>query len=144
MFLGTYYHNLDAKNRLTIPSKILANIADSKLIISKGFDGCLELRTLQEFEKFTNSLLALSQNKLNTRTILRQLLANASEVEIDSAKRILIPSNLLQEANLEKEAVIIGIGNKCEIWNKLAYEEFKNKTDSLLEELAEGLDDQKL
>lgn len=144
MFLGTYYHNLDAKNRLTIPSKILANITDSKLIISKGFDGSLELRTLQEFEKFTNSLLALSQNKLNTRTILRQLLANASEVEIDSAKRILIPSNLLQEANLEKEAVIIGIGNKCEIWNKLAYEEFKNKTDSLLEELAEGLDDQKL
>ena len=115
MFLGTYYHNLDAKNRLTIPSKILANITDSKLIISKGFDGCLELRTLHEFEKFTNNLLALSQNKLNTRTILRQLLANASEVEIDSAKRILIPSNLLQEAKLEKEAVIIGIGNKCEI-----------------------------
>lgn len=144
MFLGTYYHNLDAKNRLTIPSKILASITDSKLIISKGFDGCLELRTLHEFEKFTNNLLALSQNKLNTRTILRQLLANASEVEIDSAKRILIPSNLLQEAKLEKEAVIIGVGNKCEIWNKLAYDEFKNKTDSLLEELAEGLDDQKL
>lgn len=115
MFLGTYFHNLDTKNRLTIPSKILSNIKENRVIVSKGFDGCLELRTNDEFEKYTNKLLSLSQNKLNTRTVLRQLLANASDIEIDSAKRVLIPSNLLVEAKIQKEVVIIGVGDKCEI-----------------------------
>lgn len=142
MFLGTYYHNLDSKNRLTIPSKLLSKLGNEKsIIVSKGLDGCLELRRLEDFNSYSNKLLALSQNKVNTRTILRQLLANASEIEIDVANRILLPTNLLNEAKITKEIVIIGVGNKCEIWDKNAYEEFKNRTDSILEELAENIDD---
>lgn len=115
VFLGTYSHTLDSKNRLAIPSKILSLLDENKVILSKGFDGCLELRTPQAFEIYSQKLLTLSQNKLNTRMLLRQLLANAIDIGIDSAKRILIPANLIAEAKLAKDIVIIGLGDKCEI-----------------------------
>lgn len=141
MFLGTFHNNLDAKNRLTIPSKILCQLQGKKnLVVSKGLDGCLELRLVENFEFYTQKLLSLSQNKSNTRVMLRQLLANASEVEIDSANRILIPANLLSEAKLTKETVIIGLGDKCEIWDREKYENFKTNTDKFLEELVESVD----
>lgn len=142
VFLGTYRHSLDPKNRLTIPSKLLQNIVRRSLVISKGFDGCLEARTPEAFKIYTDKLMTLSQNKLTTRTILRQLLANASEIDLDNVNRILIPSNLLNEANLKKNIVIIGIGNKFEIWDEQKYEEFKSNSDNLLEELAEQLDNE--
>lgn len=142
MFLGTYNHSLDSKNRLTIPSKILLQLTDKNIIVSKGFEGCLELRTCNNFETYMKRLLALSQNKLSTRTLLRQFMANASDIEIDSANRILIPLNLLNEAKITKNIVIIGLGDKCEIWDQEAYELFKKNSDNLLEELAEGINDE--
>lgn len=142
MFLGTFNHNLDPKNRLTIPSKILTSLDDKKVIVSKGLDGCLDLWTMSGFENYSQKLLALSQNRLNTRTLLRQLLANAIELEIDSANRILVPTILLAEAKISKEVVIIGVGNKCEIWDTEAYKNFKDKSDGILEQLAENLDNE--
>lgn len=142
MFLGTYSHTLDSKNRLAIPSKILSLLDENKVILSKGFDGCLELRTPQAFEIYSQKLLTLSQNKLNTRMLLRQLLANAIDIGIDSAKRILIPANLIDEAKLAKDIVIIGLGDKCEIWDARAYEDFKHNSDNILEKLAENIDNE--
>lgn len=144
MFLGTYYNNLDAKNRLSIPSKVLSKLQNQKIVvISKGLEGCLELRTQNDFEAHTQKLLSLSQTKLDTRTILRQLLANASEIDIDASNRVLIPQNLIEEANLKKEVVIIGVGDKCEIWDKESYLSFKTKTDKVLEETIERVEYEK-
>ncbi|MGL4951483.1 MAG: division/cell wall cluster transcriptional repressor MraZ [Mycoplasma sp.] len=142
MFLGNYKHQLDTKNRLTLPSKILGNIKSTSIILSKGFDGCLELRTPEAFELYSQKIMALSQNKIKSRTLLRQLLANANEIDIDSAKRILLPSNLIAEAKITKSIVILGLGNKCEIWDEEIYESFKLQSDNVLEELAESLDDE--
>ncbi len=141
MFLGTFEHNLDAKNRLTIPSKVLNTLDGNMLVVSKGFDGCLEARSPSDFKIFVDKLMALSQNKLTTRTILRQLLANAAEIEIDSANRILIPNNLLKEVGITKEVTIIGLGNKLEIWDSNQYSKFKENSDGILEKIAEDLDD---
>lgn len=114
MFLGTFIHNIDNKNRLSIPAAIRNQLGKS-VVISKGFDGSLNLRTPEEFQVYASKLLSLSQTKLNTRTIQRQLLANAAEIDIDSANRILIPANLIQEAKLQTSVTIIGLGNKLEI-----------------------------
>ena len=141
MFLGTYKHNLDSKNRLTIPST-LRNQLGKTVVISKGFDGSLNLRTPEEFKLYAEKLLALSQTKISTRTITRQLLANASEIDIDSANRVLIPSNLLNEASIQTSVTIIGLGNKLELWNSDQYEKFKSESDSTLEEIAESINDE--
>ena len=114
MFLGTYEHSIDSKNRLSLPSRIVSKINED-VVVSKGFDGCLELRTLSAFEVYSEKLMQLSQNKKDSRIVIRQLLANAIDLSLDSAKRILIPNSLLAESNITKDVVIIGLGNKLEI-----------------------------
>ena len=140
MFLGTYLHNIDNKNRLALPSKIAAKLSKS-VVVSKGFDGCLELRTIEDFNKYADTLMSYSANKHENRIVVRQLLANASEIEIDSARRILIPSNLLKEVNITSDVTIIGIGNKLEIWDTKAYNSYKAKTDKTYEAIAERIED---
>lgn len=140
MFLGTFNHNLDAKNRLSIPSAVRTQLGKS-IVISKGFDGSLNIRTVEEFQNYATKLLSLSQTKLNTRTIQRQLLANAAEIEIDSANRILIPANLIKEAGIKTAVTIIGLGDKLELWDSETYAQLKADTDSTLEEVAERIED---
>ncbi|WP_033159793.1 division/cell wall cluster transcriptional repressor MraZ [Mycoplasmoides alvi] len=138
MFLGTYEHSLDSKNRISLPSRLRAKISSS-VVISKGFDGCLEVRTPEEFESYAQSLSKLSNTHKDSRLIIRQIFANSIDIELDASNRILIPVNLLKEANLKKDLVIIGVGKKMEIWDKNAYEKFKSESDSTFEEVAERL-----
>jgi MraZ protein len=114
IFLGTYKHNLDDKNRLTLPSKFIAKLP-KHIFLSKGFEGCLEIRTPEEFEKRYQYLSQYSENKKDSRNASRIYFANSHDVEIDSAKRILVPNELISAAQLVKNTVIIGVGNKIEI-----------------------------
>ena len=141
LFLGTYYHSLDDKNRLILPAKMAAKF-DGVLVVSKGFEGCLEVRTKFDFEYRSNQLLALSENKKDSRIISRQFFANSSELEIDKANRILIPNHLKQLASLNKDVILIGLGNKIEIWDTSKYSEFKNQTDGQFEAVAERLENE--
>ncbi len=140
MLLGTYYHSLDSKKRLIIPAKIAAKL-DKEVVVSKGFEGCLELRTELEFEKYSQKLLKLSQNKKEARILIRQLLANAANLSIDNANRILIPNVLLDETKIKTQVTIIGLGDKLEIWDTNSYNEFKKLTDKTYEDIAERIDD---
>ncbi len=138
MFLGTYEHSLDAKNRISLPSRLRAKLATA-VVISKGFDGCLELRSPEEFDRYAQALNRLSNTNKDSRVVVRQIFANSADVELDAANRILIPANLLKEANLKKEVVIIGAGSKMELWDKQAYEKFKAESDAVFEEVADRM-----
>lgn len=142
LFLGTYAHNVDEKNRVAMPVKFAKNFSTKKAIISKGFDGCLEIRTTVDFTNYWNKIKEYSQNKKDTRILTRQILANTHEIELDKANRILIPNNLKTLAKLGKEIVFIGLGNKIEIWDALAYKKFNSDTNSLFEQVAERIDDE--
>lgn len=142
IFLGTYNHVIDEKNRINLPAKIASKF-NSSLVINKGLDGCLELRTKSDFEIRVNALMQLSQSKKNSRIIIRQFLANSSELDIDKSCRILIPNNLKQEAGLNKDVILIGLGNKMELWDKNKYEKFKAETDLHFEEISERLDNER-
>ncbi len=140
IFLGTYFHNIDAKNRLSMPAKFASSLGN-EIVISKGFDGCLEVRSSNSFEAYANKLMNLTQTKKDSRIVIRQLLANAANVELDKARRILIPANLLKEANISSSVVVIGIGNKIEIWDEQTYNKFKSETDKTYETIAERLEE---
>lgn len=141
LFLGTYNHTIDEKNRLSLPTKLVNKFTNRIVIISKGFDGCLELRSQEDFEIWSNQILSYSPNKKDSRILTRQILANSNEVELDKANRILIPEVLVKLAKLNKDVVIIGIGNKLEVWDKNAYAKFQSETDSKFEAVAERIDD---
>ena len=120
MLIGEYEHSLDAKGRLIMPAKLRIDMGE-KFIVTKGLDGCLFAFSQKEWLNFESKLKALPLSDKNARNFVRFFLAGATECEIDKQGRFLIPSNLRTAANLEKEAVIIGVGTRLEIWNKDAW-----------------------
>ena len=120
MLIGEYEHTIDAKGRLSMPSKLRRDMGEA-FIVTKGLDGCLFAFSQEEWKNFETKLKSLPLSDKNARNFVRFFLAGATECEIDKQGRFLIPSNLRTAANLEKEAVIIGVGTRLEIWNKDAW-----------------------
>ena len=121
MLIGEYEHSLDAKGRLIMPAKLRQDMGE-KFIVTKGLDGCLFAFSQNEWLNFETKLKALPLSDRNARNFVRFFLSGATECEIDKQGRFLIPSNLRTAAGLEKEAVIIGVGTRLEIWNKATWE----------------------
>ena len=136
MLMGEYSHSLDTKGRLIMPAKLRQDIGD-KFILTKGLDGCLFAFSQTEWNNFEEKLKSLPLSDKNARNFVRFFLSGATECEIDKQGRFLIPMNLRTSAALEKEAVIIGVGTRIEIWNKATWEEKDNEISA--EEIAENM-----
>ena len=121
LLIGEYEHMLDAKGRLTMPSKLKKDMGES-FILTKGLDGCLFAFSQEEWLNFETKLKQLPLSDKNARNFVRFFLSGATECEIDKQGRFLIPNNLRTSVNLEKDAVIIGVGTRLEIWNKEAWQ----------------------
>ena len=138
MLIGEYEHSLDAKGRLTMPSKIREDIGE-KFIVTKGLDGCLFGFSQNEWLNFEEKLKSLPLTNKNARDFVRFFLSGATECEIDKQGRFLIVGNLRQYANLEKEAVIIGVGTRLEIWNKEKWQNYNSDENISADEIAENM-----
>ena len=117
MLIGEYEHTLDAKGRISMPAKLRRDMGEL-FILTKGLDGCLFAFSPNEWKNFEEKLKSLPLSDKNARNFVRFFLAGATECEIDKQGRFLIPANLRTAASLEKEAVIIGVGTRLEIWDK--------------------------
>ena len=142
MFYGSYYHNIDDKGRLVIPSK-MRNELGLKAYILKGYDGALSIYKESEFTKLVEKLNSLPYNKKNARAFLRVQLASVCELDIDKQGRALLPVQLLAKYKIGKEVVVIGALDHIEVWNKAEYDEYEKASDSTFEDIAEDLDDSK-
>jgi len=138
MLLGEYQHNLDVKGRMAIPAKFRDKLS-AGAIITRGIDSCLFVFANTEWDTLAKKLIALPLAQANSRAFVRLMLAGASDVEIDSQGRILIPDYLRKYAGLKKEVVVAGLYNRIEIWDKAAWQSYKTKTESSSEEIAEKL-----
>ena len=137
MLIGEYEHSLDVKGRLIMPAKLRQDIGET-FIITKGLDGCLFVFSQNEWNNFEEKLKSLPLSDKNARNFVRFFLAGATECEIDKQGRFLIPMNLRTSANLEKEAVIIGVGTRLEIWNKSIWQSKDEEISA--EEIAENME----
>jgi MraZ protein len=138
MLLGEYQHNLDIKGRMAIPAKFRDKLT-AGAIITRGIDNCLFVFTSGEWEKLANKLIALPLAQANSRAFVRLMLAGATDVELDTQGRILIPDYLRKYAGLNKEVVVAGLYNRIEIWDQASWNAYKVKTESSSEEIAEQL-----
>ncbi len=136
MLIGEYEHSLDAKGRLIMPAKLRQDMGD-KFIVTKGLDGCLFAFSQEEWLNFETKLKALPLSDKNARNFVRFFLSGATECELDKQGRFLIPNNLRNAGNLEKEVIIIGVGTRLEIWNKNTWE--KCDEDISADEIAENM-----
>jgi len=137
MLIGEFEHSLDAKGRLIMPSKLREDIGE-RFVVTKGLDGCLFAFSLTEWTNFEEKLKTLPLSNKNSREFTRFFLSGATECEIDKQGRFLIPNNLRQVANLEKEVIIIGVGTRIEIWNKDKWKSYSNDSISV-EDIAENM-----
>lgn len=138
MLIGEYYHTLDKKGRVIVPSRFREKLGES-FLVTRGLDNCLFLYPRQEWDSLENKLRSLPFTKAETRAFLRMFFSGASEVEIDKQGRILVPSLLREHAHLNKDVVFIGVSNRAEIWGKEIWEEYSNKSNLSFEQVAESL-----
>lgn len=113
---------LDGKGRITVPARwreLLMTTVDGKLVVAKHADGCLALYPLPVWEQLEVQLLSLASQDDAWR---RFLIGSATDVEIDSAARVLIPPELRDWAGLEKDIKFMGVGPHFELWDKARYE----------------------
>ncbi len=139
-FTSEYESKLDAKGRLVLPARIKAQLPSGEgdeLVIRRGFEPCLILYPMVEFKKVFSKISGLSEFNEEYRKLQRNFFSGTATVELDANGRFVIPRNMLNYAQLEKDLILVGMGNKVEVWNPSIYEKHLIKDSSELSKLAE-------
>jgi len=140
MFIGEYIYLIDEKRRLSIPSKFRKDLGKGA-VVTRGFDDCLVLYSIKEWEKSAQKLQDLPPARGEARGLVRIMFSGAADVDFDKLGRILIPDYLKNYAGLEKNVAIIGLGNRIEIWNQIKWQSYKAKTEPNVGNIAERLEE---
>ena len=138
MFIGEYHHTIDEKGRMIVPSKFREKLGN-QFIVTRGIENCLFIYSLQDWEKITNQLNALPFTRKDARSFSRFFLSGATDVELDKQGRINLPSPLISYAKLEKDCVVIGTGDRVEVWAQEEWDVFIDSTKDNMSDIAENL-----
>ena len=126
MFRGASKVTLDAKGRLAIPTRHRERIltrADGHLVATVDRDYCLLIYPLPDWEEIERKLIRLPTLNKRAKRLQRLMLGHATELELDGHGRILLPKELREFAGLERQAMLIGQGNKLELWDEQRWNE---------------------
>jgi MraZ protein len=123
-FRGTFDYSLDAKNRLTVPARFRAALAEG-VVMAKGTDPCVALWTPEGYDAYTDAILGdIHPLSEDADKLQRFFAANSHETELDSAGRVGFPPFLLEHAELKKEVVVTGSRNRLEVWDRTAWADY--------------------
>lgn len=121
MFSGTSTHSIDSKGRIVLPARYREELGES-FYVAKGFFDCVQVLSLEEFENLRNNIKSLpAQSAL---ALQYAIISTAVEVTPNSQGRVPIPQNLREMAQLSKDAVVVGMDKRIEIWDKDKFDEF--------------------
>lgn len=138
MFLGEYHHTIDEKNRLIIPAKLRKELGN-KFIVTRGIEKCLFAYSEKDFERIVQKLETIPFTKKDAREFVRFFLSGATVVEFDKQGRINITSPLVSYADITKDCVIIGAGERIEIWSSDSWNKFIKSANDSMSDIAENL-----
>ena len=125
-FLGEFEATLDAKGRFLLPAGFKKQLPEEELgrfVINRGFEMCLALYPVKNWEPLFNDISKLNEFDPKVRQFRRNFLNGATFVEPDTAGRILVPPNLKGHASLEKDIILVAAVNKLEIWDSNKYKQ---------------------
>ncbi|MBQ6404464.1 MAG: division/cell wall cluster transcriptional repressor MraZ [Bacilli bacterium] len=138
MFIGEYHHTIDEKGRIIIPAKFRDSLGE-QFIITRGIENCLFVYSLENWAKITDKLTSLPFTKKDARTFSRFFLSGATDVELDKQGRVNVSQPLIDYANLSKDCVIIGTGDRLEIWSQESWNVFFDSTKDSMSDIADHL-----
>ena len=139
-FTGTFEHNLDAKNRLTIPSKFRADLSKG-VYLSRAVEKCVSLYPARRTRRWRTRRWRRSRirSRQQGRELRRLLYGNALETELDSAGRVMLTPKFLEHAGIGREVVITGVGDCLELWDRSTWEAYDTDLTARAPELTESL-----
>ena len=111
MLSGEFRHSVDPKNRLFIPAKHRDELGETFMVVRSLRENCLKVYSMGEWEKYIEPIMKLDRK--DSELILRSLHRNASQVTPDSQGRIVLPASLLEHAQIQKDAVVVGQRKLC-------------------------------
>lgn len=138
MLLGEFKHSIDEKGRVAVPAKF-RHAFQGGAIITRGLDHCLFIFSLSEWENLAKKINDLPLAQANSRAFSRLMLAGAMDVKVDVQGRVLVPDYLREYAGIKKQVIVAGVYNRAEIWDEAAWNEYKARTESASDEIAEKL-----
>ncbi|HZJ83213.1 MAG TPA: division/cell wall cluster transcriptional repressor MraZ [Clostridia bacterium] len=140
MFIGEYKHTLDPKGRVIMPSKFRENLGE-QFVATKGLDGCLFVYPQDEWKELERKLRTLPLTSKDARAFTRFFFSGATECELDKQGRILLPANLREYADLNKDLAIIGVSGRLEIWSLERWNDYNYDAnldhEAIVEKMAE-------
>jgi MraZ protein len=146
-FRGTFEHALDAKHRLTVPSKFRVALAGGVVLaasheVSEGSARSVSIWTPDAYESFTaQTLNGLNPLSPRARELKRFFFNSSFDAELDSANRLMIPPPLMRYANLDKEVIVTGSGECIEVWDRRSYDSYRDDVLTRIPDIAASLGD---
>ena len=138
MLIGEYQHTLDPKKRLSLPAKFRKELGKT-VIITRGLDRCLFVFSAASWKRLAGKFSELSIGSADTRGFNRFMVAGATDVDVDSAGRVLIPDYLKEFASLKTDVVLAGVNDRIEVWDKKRWESYKADIESKGDQMAAKL-----
>lgn len=136
MLLGEFEHSIDDKGRLTVPAKFRGRLAVG-LVITKAIDPCLWLYPVDTWDELSAKIQGLPLTDPKAREFRRQVFGGAANSVPDRQGRVILPPYLREYAAIDKQAIIIGLHDHCEIWNPERWRDRQQKSDENPEGRAE-------
>lgn len=123
VFLGTHFPKLDDKGRVILPAKFRDELATG-LVMTRGQERCLYVFTQRGFESIHDRIRQAPVNNKQARDFLRVFLSGANQDIPDGQGRVTIPASLREYAGLDRDLTVIGVGDRAEIWDTQAWNEY--------------------
>jgi MraZ protein len=142
-FRGTFDHTLDAKNRLTVPARYRATLADG-VVLAMPLDQepCVGVWRPEDYERFSERALA-DLPPLSTRRseLERFFFGSSHDADLDAAGRIMVPGFLADHAKLHKDVVVVGAGDRLELWDRGSWDDHRPALLGGVAEITARVDD---
>jgi MraZ protein len=139
-FSSEYECKLDVKGRIVLPARIKSNLPEASgdaIVVVRGFEPCLVVYPLIEWKKVFSKVAGLNEFNEEYRNFQRNFLRGSTETELDGNGRFIIPKTMLKHAQIDKDVIVVGMGNRIEIWNPELYEKFLISDPGEFSKLAE-------
>ena len=136
MFKGTYRHRIDPKGRLPVPAVFRRALDRDPTVVVTLLDQCLAVYPPTEWARLETQLQALPAFSKQVKALTRLLLSRAADCEIDVQGRILLPPALRGAAELGRDAVVVGVLNRFEIWSPESWDAFVRDSERLLDDVS--------
>jgi MraZ protein len=139
-FLGEFSCAIDNKNRLRVPAGLLKQLLPAdmgRFVVNRGFEKCLVLYPISEWDRVFARINKLNTFKKENREFKRSFLRGATELALDTAERVLIPRQLMEYADIENEVILAANGSIIEIWNPTVYDAMLSEDSDKYSDLAE-------